>query len=92
MRDRFGRCAVHSGYRNARHNGHVGGEVNSRHRYDKYPGQVAADVSFAQGNVDEWAAEARRRLRNMGNIGGIGRYYSSRFVHVDLGPERRWQG
>jgi uncharacterized protein YcbK (DUF882 family) len=92
MRDRFGRCALSSGYRNALHNGHVSGKPDSRHRYDKYPGQVAADVSFAQGNVDEWAAEARRRLRNMGNIGGIGRYYSSRFVHVDLGPERRWQG
>jgi Peptidase M15 len=89
MRDRFGVCTVHSGYRNARHNGHVGGAPNSHHRYDVRPGAPAADVSFATGNVNEWAAEARRRL---GNIGGVGRYQSSRFVHVDLGAFRRWDG
>ena len=89
MRDRFGRCTVHSGYRNARHNQHVGGVANSCHRYDVRPQTPAADVSFARGSVDEWAVEARRRL---GNIGGVGRYPGSGFVHVDLGDFRKWDG
>ena len=89
MRDRFGRCTVHSGYRNARHNQHVGGVANSHHRYDVRPDAPAADVSFDRGTVNEWAAEARRLL---GNIGGVGRYPSQRFVHVDLGALRRWDG
>jgi Peptidase M15 len=89
MRDRFGQCTVHSGYRNAQHNRHVGGVDDSCHRYDVRPTTPAADVSFATGGVDEWAAEARRRLPN---IGGIGRYPSSRFVHVDLNGFRAWTG
>lgn len=87
MRDRFGQCTVHSGYRNAQHNQHVGGVDNSRHRYDMNPTTPAADVSFARGTVEEWAAEARRQLPN---LGGIGRYPVERFVHVDLGPLRAW--
>jgi Peptidase M15 len=89
MRDRFGKCTVHSGYRNARHNQHVGGASQSHHRYDVRPEAPAADVSFERGSVNEWAVEARRRL---GNIGGVGRYPSSGFVHVDLGAFRRWDG
>jgi uncharacterized protein YcbK (DUF882 family) len=49
-------------------------------------------VSFASGSVEEWARMARRRLRQLGAIGGIGRYHGSGFVHIDLGPERRWTG
>jgi uncharacterized protein YcbK (DUF882 family) len=89
MRDRFGTCTVHSGYRNAQHNQHVGGATNSHHRYDVRPEAPAADVSFVRGSVDEWAAEARRRL---GNTGGVGRYPASNFVHVDLGAFRKWEG
>lgn len=89
MRDKFGVCTVHSGYRNQRHNQHVGGVTNSFHRYDLNPSAPAADVSFANGTVDQWAAEARRLLPN---TGGIGRYPSQRFVHVDLGPRRQWNG
>jgi hypothetical protein len=93
MRDEFGRCDVHSGYRNAAHNGHVGGVTGSRHRYDVTPGEPAADVSFASGNVDGWARMARRRLnRQLGDIGGIGRYHDLGFVHIDLGPKRKWTG
>ena len=90
MRDRFGRCTVNSGFRNERHNRHVGGVADSRHRYDANSGTPAADVTFARGNVDQWAAEARRLLPS--NLGGIGRYRQQRFVHVDLGPKRRWDG
>jgi hypothetical protein len=93
MRDQFGRCDVHSGYRNAAHNGHVGGVTGSRHRYDVTPAEPAADVSFASGSVDEWARAARHRLRHqVGDVGGIGRYHSSGFVHIDLGPKRKWTG
>ena len=89
MRNRFGRCTVTSGFRNKRHNAHVGGEDNSFHRYDVRPHAPAADVFFASGTVTEWAAEARRLL---GAIGGIGTYPNDRFVHVDLGPKRKWTG
>jgi hypothetical protein len=91
MRDRFGVCTVHSGYRNAAHNAHVEGEDDSRHRYDVRPDQPAADVSFASGSVAEWARMGRRRLRNhAGDVGGVGRYPNAGFVHLDLGPKRKW--
>ena len=90
MRNRFGVATVLSGYRNAAHNGHVGGASQSHHRYDQRPNAPAADVMFASGSVNEWAAEARRLLGN--SIGGIGRYPTSGFVHVDLGAFRKWDG
>jgi Peptidase M15 len=92
MRNEFGRCEVNSGYRNAAHNSHVGGVSRTRHRYDRNPATPAADVTFASGTVDEWAAKARERLDELGDIGGIGRYHDSNFVHVDLGPKRQWTG
>lgn len=90
MRDRFGRCRVNSGFRTKLHNGHVGGETNSFHRYELHPSGPACDVTFASGNVSQWAAEARRLLGN--NRGGIGRYPQQNFIHVDLGPVRKWDG
>ena len=90
MRDRFGRCRVNSGFRTKLHNGHVGGEADSRHRYDLHSSAPAADLTFAGGSVDEWAREARRLLGS--SRGGIGRYPSKNFVHVDLGRARRWDG
>lgn len=92
LRDEFGECSVHSGYRNASHNAHVDGASASHHRYDQKPGEPAADVSFATGSVDEWARMARRRLKQIGDIGGIGRYHDDGFIHVDLGPKRKWTG
>ena len=89
MRNKFGQCTVTSGYRNKLHNQHVGGEATGHHRYDLNPTSPAADVFFASGTVDQWAAEARRLLPD---IGGIGRYPNSNFVHVDLGPKRKWTG
>jgi uncharacterized protein YcbK (DUF882 family) len=90
MRDRFGRCTVNSGFRTKLHNGHVGGETNSFHRYELHPSGPASDVTFASGNVNQWAAEARRLLGH--NRGGIGRYSQQNFIHVDLGPMRKWDG
>ena len=90
LRDRFGRCTVNSGFRTELHNRHVGGETNSFHRYDLHPSGPASDLTFVNGNVNQWAAEARRLLGN--NRGGIGRYPQQNFIHVDLGPMRKWDG
>lgn len=91
MRDRFGTCSVHSGFRNDAHNAHVGGEDNSHHQYHRRPASPAADVSFATGDVEAWATEARRLFERLGgNVGGIGRYPDQRFVHCDLGAKRSW--
>lgn len=90
LRDRFGRCTVNSGFRTQLHNRHVGGEPNSFHRYDLHPAGPASDLTFANGNVNQWAAEARRLLGN--TRGGIGRYPQQNFIHVDLGPMRKWDG
>jgi Peptidase M15 len=92
LREQFGVCRVHSGYRNAAHNAHVDGASQSYHRYDVRPEAPAADLSFERGSVDEWAQAARQRLQQLGAVGGIGRYHGSGFIHVDLGPERRWTG
>ena len=89
MREEFGRCSVNSGYRNAARNSHVGGS-DSLHVYDGKPGAPAVDVTFATGTVDQWAAKARQRLNQLGDVGGVGRYPSKNFVHVDLGPKRTW--
>jgi hypothetical protein len=89
LRDRFGQCRVNSGFRTELHNRHVGGETNSFHRYELHPSGPASDVTFASGTVNQWAVEARRLL---GNRGGIGRYPQQKFIHVDLGPMRRWDG
>lgn len=90
MRDRFGTCTVHSGFRNDAHNAHVRGEDNSHHLYHRRPTSPAADVSFATGDVEAWATEARRLFQGLGNVGGIGRYPAQRFVHCDLGAKRSW--
>lgn len=90
LRDRFGRCTVNSGFRTELHNRHVGGETNSFHRYDLHPSGPASDLTFGTGTVNQWAAEARRLLG--GSRGGIGRYPQQHFIHVDLGPMRKWDG
>jgi hypothetical protein len=90
LRDQFGSCSVHSGFRNDAHNAHVKGEDNSHHLYHRRPTSPAADVSFATGNVEAWATAARQRMQALGNVGGIGRYPAQNFVHVDLGAKRSW--
>jgi len=87
MRNKFGTCTVHSGFRTDAKNAEVGGASQSQHLYHRTPADVAADVTFATGSPSEWATEAERLLPN----GGVGRYAT--FVHVDNRTTRaRWTG
>lgn len=88
MRDRFGPCVVHSGYRHRAYNRSIGGATSSQHIYDDSPESVAADCSFADGTPAEWAAYAR----TLPGVGGVGEYRVSRFVHIDTGGRRDWRG
>lgn len=86
MRDEFGPCTVHSGYRTESWNNRVRGARLSFHRYEiRPPSQgVASDVSFARGSVADWKrkAEQLRRKKRNGN-GGIGYYPQGGFIHFD---------
>lgn len=87
MRREFGACGVTSGYRHRAYNASIGGATLSQHIYDLTPQSVAADVTFAKGSPAEWAEFARGL-----NVGGVGQYNRSGFVHVDNGPRRDWWG
>lgn len=88
MRSTFGPVHILSGYRPADYNARVGGAKFSQHIYELTPESVAADLVFRTGNVAEWA-----RLADQLGAGGLGRYDSSGFVHVDNRPNRaRWTG
>lgn len=76
MRERFGRCTVHSASRALWHNRRVGGAERSYHLYNLRPGHAAADVHFDQGSPSEWA-DAAREL----GAGWVGEYPGH--VHVD---------
>lgn len=84
MRERFGVCTVTSGLRSTVHNRAVGGAPRSRHLPDAYKRTPAADVRFARGTPEQWAAMAI----SMG-VGGVGLYRTH--VHVDQRQARaRW--
>jgi hypothetical protein len=85
MRRKYGRCIPTSGYRTRAYNDAIGGEPGSYHvNEDHDRDDVAADVTFARGTPAEWAAMARRiRERERNGRGGIGRYDSQRFIHID---------
>lgn len=76
MRLWYGPCTVTSGYRTAAHNRAVGGAPASRHLYAEHHHDPAADVRFATGTPEKWAALAIRM-----KVGGVGLYRSH--VHVD---------
>jgi len=93
MRKKFGPCSVHSGYRTVSWNNHVGGEANSYHIYTVHDGNdQAADVSFARGGPNQWAAYANAiRQKKRGGRGGLGVYSS--FVHIDIRDfAANWRG
>nr|WP_250814026.1 N-acetylmuramoyl-L-alanine amidase [Neorhizobium tomejilense] len=76
-------------YRNQAYNGCVGGERNSLHLQFK-----AIDWHCDAGSVDRWhqiALEVRQSNREF--AGGVGRYSSRGFVHVDTrGLNADWTG
>jgi zinc D-Ala-D-Ala carboxypeptidase len=81
LRDRLGKpLIVRSAYRSPEHNRAVGGARASKHMEG-----TAFDI--AMSNHDPAAFEAAARA-----IGfrGFGTYPRSGFMHIDLGPARRW--
>lgn len=76
LRKEFGPVTIISGYRTSGHNDRVGGARASRHLYDSFPLEVAADIRCATGTPREWF-KALERYRP----GGLGLYVHH--VHVD---------
>lgn len=70
---------INSGYRCEIHNKNVGGAKNSLHLKGK-----AVDIRAKNQK------ELIRIVEKVFTNGGIG-YYKS-FIHVDVGPKRRWNG
>ena len=72
---------ITSGYRSKSYNRRVRGARNSQHMYCK-----AADIrvpGVSKGQLVKYA-------RSMPEIGGVGLYCRSSYVHVDVGPRRDW--
>ncbi len=75
---------VNSGYRPPAYNALVGGVPDSAHLDG-----LAADLSSLHVSFERLAAAADRLV---GDRGGVGVYYGSQFVHVDLrGQRARWE-
>jgi hypothetical protein len=105
MRSRFGPITIHSGYRSATHNAQVGGASASVHlgrtEMPRHAGPpvvyaLAADVGARDGSPStwaRWALEHRRRHPHLGprGRGGIGRYSTQGFVHLDTAAARDWK-
>ena len=90
IRNRLGYpVRIISGYRNPSYNSCVGGASGSLHmRFN------ALDWTCSNGTVAQWhaAATAVRGSRSQ-FAGGIGRYNSSRFIHIDTrGSNANWSG
>jgi zinc D-Ala-D-Ala carboxypeptidase len=80
LRDRLGKpLIIRSAYRSPEHNRTVGGATRSKHL-------EGAAFDIAMANHDPVAFEAAARA--VGFL-GFGFYPRSRFIHVDLGPERQ---
>lgn len=87
VRDHFGKAVnINSAFRTASYNAKQKKAAKySQHLYGK-----AADIWIADVSVDTLAAYAETLLPNKG---GIGRYYTDGFVHVDVrAAKSRWTG
>ena len=86
LRTHFGRpVIVSSGFRTAAHNHAVGGVADSQHCYGR-----AADIRIPGICTEQLAAYAETLLPG---TGGIGRYPSKGFVHLDVRRTKsRWTG
>lgn len=81
LRNRIKRpIIITSGYRCPKHNREVHGGENSYHVQG-----LAVDIVVKDYGLDELENLARAV-----GFKGIGVYKSQNFIHVDLGPERRW--
>lgn len=81
-----GPIRINSGYRCEKHNREVGGKPESYHRYG-----MAADIVIEGRSMDEMYQLAVRIPRF--KDGGIGRYPSQKFIHVDVRSyPARWEG
>jgi uncharacterized protein YcbK (DUF882 family) len=83
LRDMVGPIHINSGTRCAAHNAAVGGAPGSKHLLGK-----AADI-WAYGCTWQTLAHLAETVTEFKN-GGIGRYATKHFVHLDVGPRRRW--
>ncbi|MBC7320690.1 DUF882 domain-containing protein [bacterium] len=81
LRDRIKRpIIITSGYRCPKHNKEVGGNDNSYHTKG-----LAVDIVVKDYGLDELETLARAV-----GFRGIGVYRIKNFIHLDLGPDRRW--
>ncbi|WP_127143319.1 YcbK family protein [Pelagibacterium montanilacus] len=81
LREKIGKpMIVNSAYRSPEHNRKVGGAPRSKH-----PEGHAYDISMANHDPVQFEKEA-----NALGFLGIGHYPNSNFMHIDLGPVRRW--
>lgn len=86
IREEFGKpIYVNSGYRSPQHNAKVGGAKGSYHVKG-----MAADIRPRQGQNFESELGRLKNICNRLCDGGVGFYNT--FVHVDIGPNRRWNG
>lgn len=106
LREEFGPVTVLSGYRTEAFNRTLAGAApSSFHLYHRaraivnHQGRpirpVAVDVRCRRGDALEWSEWARRFCDRSGTLGkkgrgGIGRYITSNFIHLDTGPRRGW--
>lgn len=105
LRAEFGAVVVRSGWRSPAHNMAVGGARRSVHLGQtpmprpsgtRDQTAMAADCSPRTGTPVawvRWAQEHRRKHPHLGQRarGGIGRYSSGGFVHLDTSAMRDWQ-
>jgi hypothetical protein len=87
----FGRqLIITSGYRSPEYNEYlrsigVGAAKNSLHMLS-----LAVDVTWSGFN--EETADTFIRISRFHGFRGTGKYISDRFVHIDVGPNRSWEG
>lgn len=88
LRDLVGPLSVNSAYRTKQHNDTVGGAKESYH--------LTASAMDVRSTGGVWTAHQLyllyEGLIRLGVVpdGGLGRY--KEFIHIDIGPARRWEG
>lgn len=81
LRDRIAKpVIITSGYRCPKHNKEVGGAIDSYHTQG-----LAVDIV-----VEDYDLEKLEAIAEALGFRGIGVYSSQNFLHLDLGPKRRW--